>query len=32
MTRYFYNVQNNKSGNGMVDPAVGLALSYSFSE
>lgn len=32
MTRYCFVAVNNKSGNGMVDPAVGLALSYSFSE
>ncbi len=26
----FFNVMNPKSGNGMVSPAVGLTLSYSF--
>ena len=30
MFRYCFNVVDNKSGNGMNDRTIGLALSYSF--
>ena len=30
MFRYCFNAVDNKSGNGMMDHTIGLALSYSF--
>lgn len=30
MHRFCFCEVDNKSGNGMVDPAIGLELSYSF--
>ncbi len=30
MFRCFFNAMNKKSDKGMVNPAIGLTLSYSF--